>query len=88
MKLCNFVLVLSNFRQASSIYLLPDELEGSEAWLHRNFKPILLQELFNRCMDDSLWPKDLGYKTFCKFFKPHFHAVVVDLGKGPIKPDF
>ena len=83
-----FEMTFEDFRQDSSIYLLPDDLEGSGAWLRRNFKPILLQELFNRCMDDSLWPKDLGFKTFCRFFKPRFQAVVVDLGKGPIKPDF
>jgi hypothetical protein len=81
-------MTVEDFRQDSSIYLLPDELEDTEAWLRRNFKFILEQELNDWCTDDSLWPKDLGYKTFCKFFKPQFHAVVVDLGKGPIEVEF
>jgi hypothetical protein len=83
-----FEMTFEDFRQDSSVYLLPDELERTDTWLRQNFKPILEQELFDWCTDDSLWPKDLGFKTFCKFFKPHFHGVVVDLGAGPIKPDF
>lgn len=35
----------------------------------------------------AIWPEDLRFKAFRKFFRPHFHAVVVDLAKGPIEAE-
>lgn len=68
-----------DFKEEVSVYLLPDELNNQNFWLQHNYKPILKQEIFSWCIDDSLWPSNLDYKTFKSFFKPRFFSMVVDL---------
>lgn len=82
-----FEMTYDDFKEDVSVYLLPDELNNPESWLRRNFKPILEQELFNWCTDDSLWPPHLDYKTFKSFFKQRFCLMVVDLCDGDIQSE-
>jgi len=82
-----FEMTFDDFQEMSFIYLLPDKLEDVETWICQNYKPLLEQELFEWCTDDSLWPEDLSFETFLTFFKPHFNPVVVDLGEGPIEAE-
>jgi len=80
-------LTLENVRDDSSVYLLPAVVKDEEAWLRKNYRPILEQELFNWCTDDSLWPSYLSFQTFNRLFRVSFHSMVYDLGKGPIEPE-
>lgn len=82
-----FEMTYEDFKEEVSVYLLPDELNNPESWLQRNFKPILKQELFSWCTDDSLWPPNLDYKTFKSFFKPRFFSMVVDLCDDDIQSE-
>jgi hypothetical protein len=78
-----FEMTLEDIQEEYSVYLLP-AIRDQEEWLHKNYKPLFEQELFNWCMDDEFWPQELSFKTFREFFRPRFHTLVYDLGKGPI----
>ena len=45
------------------------------------------EELNSWYADPALWPKDLSFKSFKKFFAINISTVVYDLGKGPIEKD-
>jgi len=78
---------LEDIQEDSSVYLLPDGLEDLKGWLKRNYMPILEQELFNWCTEDSLWSKDRSFTTFLRLFTVSVHSMVYDLGEGPIEPE-
>lgn len=78
-----FEQTLDDIQADCSVYLIPVTRDNM-AWLRRNYKPIFEQELFSWFTKEAMWPKDRSFKNFCKFFRPHFHSMVTDLGKGPI----
>lgn len=80
-------LTLEEIQEDSSVFLLPDELEDLRGWLKRNYMPIFEQELYNWCTEDSLWPKDLSFKSFKRFFQVSFYSMVYDLIPGSIEPE-
>ena len=45
------------------------------------------EELNSWYTDPDMWPKDLSFKTFKKFFTVHVSTMVFDLGKGMIIKD-
>ena len=45
------------------------------------------EELNSWYADPELWPKDLSFKSFKKFFEINISTVVYDLGKGAIEKD-
>jgi hypothetical protein len=57
------------FDDEPEIYLVPEmEPEDVEAWLRKNFLPIFKNFLFGWYEDESLWPKDLSYSEFERWF--------------------
>ena len=56
-----------------------------ESYVRRYFKAMFEDELYSWYTDPDLWPKDLSFKTFKKFFTIHVSTMVFDLGKGMIE---
>ncbi len=71
---------LERLRDEASVYLLPQTDGDLEKHVRRHFKPMLLEELFAWCTDESYWPPDLSYRTFKKFFDVQLASLVFDLG--------
>ncbi len=80
-------LTLDEIREAPTTFLLPVGRDEPEAQVRRHFKAMFEEELNSWYTDSSLWPKDLSFKTFKKFFTIQVASMVIDLGKGAIVRD-
>ncbi|MGB7295709.1 MAG: hypothetical protein WBC70_08985 [Candidatus Aminicenantales bacterium] len=78
-------LTLDELLEDSSAYLIPEIDSNPDPWLEKNFRKIFEIELNDWCIDSSLWPKDLSFKTFKQFFNVRFCSIVIDMGEGSIK---
>lgn len=81
-------LTLEELLEDNTAYLIPEQEEGPDAWLKRNYKIIFDVELDGWCTDQSLWPKVRSFKAFKKFFTVRFSSLIIELGKGPIDRQF
>ena len=78
---------LADVQDEPTVYLIPETNADLESHLRRYYKTIFTEELTSWCTDPSLWPKDLSFETFKKFFTIHVSEMVFDVGKGPIESD-
>ncbi len=62
-------------------YIIPafEEPEELERILKKHAKTIFLNELEGWSTDSSLFPKDMGYSTFRKWFKVLEYSMIFDL---------
>jgi hypothetical protein len=67
-----------------AIYLIPEGKVEPESYVRGHFKAMFEEELYSWYTDPALWPKDLSFKTFKKFFTTYVSTVVFDLGTGMI----
>ncbi len=67
-----------------TVYLIPEAKMAPDDYIRRHFKPMFEEELNSWYTDPSMWPKDLSFETFKKFFKILVTTMVYDLGKGKI----
>jgi hypothetical protein len=75
---------LDDIRRDPTVFLLPQGRDEPEGQVRRHFKEMFLEELNSWYTDPDMWPKDLSFKTFKKFFMVHVSSMVLDLGKGQI----
>ena len=67
-----------------TVYLIPEGSAKPEDYVRRHFKVMFEEELNSWYTDPDLWPKDLSFKTFKKFFTIQIATMVFDLGKAVI----
>src|SRR5580704_12078821 len=63
-----------------TIYLVPDD--PVEDYVRRHCQAIFAEELNSWYTDPDMWPKDLTYENFRRFFTIESTTMVYDLGKG------
>ena len=78
---------MDEMRREPTIFLIPDAKVVPEDFIRRHYKAMFEEELNSWYADPALWPKDLSFKSFKKFFAINISTVVYDLGKGPIEKD-
>jgi hypothetical protein len=77
-------MTLAEIQEEPTTYLLPESRGEPEQRVRRYFKAMFEDELYSWYTDPDLWPKDLSFKTFKKFFTTYVSTVVFDLGTGMI----
>ena len=80
-------MTLDEIQKEPTVFLLPQSREESEGQIRRHFKMMFEEELYSWYTDPTMWPKDLSFKTFKKFFTIQVSSMVFDLGKGMIIKD-
>jgi len=74
-----------------TVYLIRDEDADSpdilNHWIQLNYKTVFENELEGWYVDESLWPKDRGFKRFNEWFEIECHSVIVDTVDLPIEDD-
>ena len=80
-------MTLDEIQEEPTVFLLPQGRGESDSQVRRHFKAMFQEELYSWYTDPELWPKDLSFKTFKKFFTIHVSTVVFDLGTGQIQKD-
>jgi hypothetical protein len=73
----------------ATLYLVPDYEDPADAdrILKRVAEEIFCRELEGWCTDESAWPQDRSLKVFRRWFDIQHHAIVQDVGRGPIEDD-
>ena len=68
-------------------YLLPEWYDDDELerLLRKHSRFIFENELAGWTIDETIWPKRRGYKTFREWFNIEHHSVVLELGDGMIE---
>ena len=80
-------LSLEDITRDSTCYLIP-EIDGDpQNWLRRNCAVMFASELESWCTDESSWPEDRSFENFKRFFRVHFHSIVIDMGRDAIVRD-
>ncbi len=84
-------LTLEDINSERTIYLVDEEVadspEAIDSWLKANHQLLFETELESWYADPSLWPKDLSYEQFKKWFDPECHSVIQDTLKAPLVDD-
>jgi hypothetical protein len=77
-------LTLEDLRTEPTIYLIPEcaDEDALQKYLQRHCVEIFEEELNSWLTDDTIWPFDRGYDTFCRWFAVSFHSIVLDLGRN------
>lgn len=68
-----------------TVYLVPDAKDSAADYIRHHFKAMFVEELNSWYTDPSMWPADLSFETFTKFFTILTTSMVYDLGKGTIE---
>jgi len=68
-------------------YLI-DEENVPELWLEDNFPDLFERELEEWSVDEDLWPQNLSFTIFKKWFKVDFSIMVYDMESEEISKDF
>lgn len=80
-------MTLEEIQREPTVFLIPEGKGKPEDAVRRHYKPMFLEELSSWYTDLALWPKDLSFRNFKKFFSIHASSMVFDLGSGPIVKD-
>lgn len=76
---------IDEIRESSKAILLPiDIYDNQEAFLEENFKVIFELELDAWLSDKRLWPRQIDYETFKKWFDVEFYSLVVDFSESEL----
>lgn len=67
-----------------TVYLIPEGDADPKSYVRRHFKAMFEEELNSWYTDPELWPRDLSFKTFNRFFTIQIATMVFDLGRGRI----
>lgn len=78
-----------HIREYANIYLIPslDHPDDAERYLKRRAREIFEAELGAWFMDEDLWPKQRGWKTFSKWMSWEVQEMVYDLEKSSIRKE-
>jgi len=75
---------LEDLRKESTVYLFSDTGRDPRQCVKKHYRQLFMAELAAWYQDESYWPKDLSYSTFCEFFEVQVASCIFDLGKGRI----
>jgi hypothetical protein len=78
---------LGQAEREPTVYLVPDAKDAPDDYIRHHFKAMFEEELNSWYTDPGMWPEDLSYETFKKFFTIQVTTMVYDLGKGPIEKE-
>ncbi len=78
---------LDEIHKDPTVFLLPDGQGKPKSQVRRHFKAMFVEELTSWYTDETMWPEDLSFTTFKKFFTIHVSTMVLDLGAGEIIKD-
>ncbi len=83
-------LSLQDLTREPTIYLLPDCDTQAEldAALRERCEEIFIEQLAGWFNDETAWPQDLGFETFCRWFDLQHHSMLVDLCDDPLILEF
>jgi hypothetical protein len=77
-------MTLDEVQKDPTVFLVPEGRGEPESQVRRHFKAMFEEELNSWYTDPTLWPKDLSFNAFKKFFVIHVPSMVIDLGKWEI----
>ncbi len=77
-------MTLDEVQRGPTVFLLPEGKGEPESSVRRHYKAMFMEELNSWYTDPTMWPKDLSFKTFKKFFTVQVSSMVFDLGTGEI----
>jgi hypothetical protein len=80
-------MTLDEIQRRPTVFLVPEGRGEPEVQVRRHFKAMFEEELNSWYTDPTLWPKDLSFKTFDRFFTIQVSSMVFDLGTGRIEKD-
>jgi hypothetical protein len=78
---------LDSVRREPTAYLIPEGDAEPEQYVQRYYKRMLIEELTGWVTDETSWPDDRSYQTFCSFFEVHVTSMVFDLATEPLERD-
>ena len=77
-------MTLEESQKEPTVFLVPEGSGEPESQVRRHFKAMFEEELYSWYTDQNLWPKDLSFAAFKKFFTIQLSSMVFDLGEGMI----
>ncbi len=77
-------MTLAEIQREPTVFLLPEGRAEPDSLIRRYFKALLEEELNGWYTDPRMWPRDLSFETFKRFFTIQVSAMVFDLGSGQI----
>ncbi len=84
-------ITIESVNKERTVYLLRDDVaetpEMLDEWLKLNCEVLFEKELEGWYTDPELWPKNITYSLFKKWFDPECHTVVEDTVGDPIIDD-
>jgi hypothetical protein len=80
-------MTLDQVQKEPTVFLIPEGKGEPESSLRRHYKTMFAEELHSWYTDPELWPKDLSFKNFKRFYTIHVSSMVFDLGTGHIVKD-
>jgi hypothetical protein len=75
---------IAEVQREPTVYLIPQGRAKPESYIRRHYRAMFEEELNSWYTDPEMWPKDLSFKTFTKFFTIHVSSMVFDLGSAAI----
>ncbi|MBN1499970.1 MAG: hypothetical protein JW982_07440 [Spirochaetes bacterium] len=81
----DFQITLEIANEDRTVYLIEDDdAEDSDRMLKKTFKHFFENELFGWFTEESLWPHNLTYELFRKWFTVECHSMVEDYGSSEL----
>lgn len=77
-------MTIAEMQREPTVYLIPEGRSEPESYVRRHYKAMFEEELNSWYTDPEMWPTDLSFKMFKKFFDVQVSTMVFDLGKGMI----
>lgn len=71
----------------ATTYLIEEDFIEIEPVIERNYRKILVHELYCITEDEDLWPEAMNYQLFRTWFDIDFGTIVVDLEKSDLVSD-
>ena len=83
---------IASVNEERTVYLIHEEQAGTpgelEKWLKLNFRVLFETELESWYTDPELWPTDISYALFKKWFAIECHTVIEDTVGEPIVDEY
>ena len=77
-------MTLDEIQREPTVFLIPEGRGDPDSQVRRHYRAMFEEEMNSWYTDPDVWPKNLSFKTFNKFFTIQMATMVFDLGKGMI----
>lgn len=78
-------LTLDRVNLECTVYLVPEDEDDPAVLVEDHFERIFEQELLAWCTDSDLWPENLDYESFLRYFDVRVGSTVFDLGQDDLE---